>query len=147
MKVIFIKNLKGQGTVDDVKEVKDGYALNFLIKRGYAIKLTETSNKILTKDIENKKQEKLAKETKAKEIKLDLEVNEYNILVKEGKNGKIFGTITSKNVTDILKEKGFKIDKKNIVFEEHIKVIGQHVVKIVLTNSVFAKIKLNVLGK
>ena len=147
MKVIFIKNLKGQGNIDDVKDVKDGYALNFLIKRGYAIKLTETSNKILTKDIEKKKQVKIENETKAKAIKLELEINEYNIFVKEGKNGKIFGTVTSKDLVDILKENGIKIDKKNIIFKEQIKEIGQHTVKILLSNTVFAKIKLNVLGK
>ena len=55
MKVIFLKDLKKQGKVNDIKEVSDGYAINYLIKNGYAVKYTKTSSDILKKDIENKK--------------------------------------------------------------------------------------------
>ena len=55
MKVIFIKDLKKQGKVNEIKEVSDGYATNFLIKNGYAVKYTKTSSSILDKDIENKR--------------------------------------------------------------------------------------------
>ena len=55
MKVIFIKDLKKQGKVNEIKEVSDGYAMNFLIKNGYAVKYTKTSNEILNTNIENQR--------------------------------------------------------------------------------------------
>ncbi len=56
MKVIFIKDLKGQGKKKDIKEVSDGYAMNYLIKNGYAVKYTKTSNEILNNEIQNEKE-------------------------------------------------------------------------------------------
>ena len=73
MKVIFIKDLKKQGKVNEIKEVSDGYATNFLIKNGYAVKYTKTSNEILNTDLKNKALEEEKNIKEANKIKNELE--------------------------------------------------------------------------
>jgi large subunit ribosomal protein L9 len=142
MKVIFLKDVKGQGKKDDIKEVKDGYAENFLIKNGYAIKYSNRSKEILDNQIEdrNEKEKELIKE--CEEIKKKLESKTYTFKVKSGKEGKVFGSVSSKQISDELNKQGFKIDKKKILLGDALTTLGYHNVKIELHKKVIAEIKI-----
>ena len=142
MKVIFLKDVKGQGKKDDIKEVKDGYAENFLIKNGYAIKYSNRSKEILDNQIEdrNEKEKELIKE--CEEIKKKLESKSYTFKVKSGKEGKVFGSVSSKQISDELNKQGFKIDKKKILLDDVLTSLGYHNVKIELHKKVIAEIKI-----
>ena len=142
MKVIFLKDVKGQGKKDDIKEVKDGYAENFLIKNGYAIKYSNRSKEILDNQIEdrNEKEKELIKE--CEEIKKKLESKTYTFKVKSGKEGKVFGSVSSKQISDELNKQGFKIDKKKILINDALTTLGHHNVKIELHKKVIAEIKI-----
>ena len=90
MKVIFIKDLKGQGKKGEIKEVKDGYAKNFLIKNGYAIKETKESLKILDREKKAKKQEDEEKVKQALKTKENIEKEKLYFIVKTGEHDKVF---------------------------------------------------------
>ena len=142
MKVIFLKDVKGQGKKDEIKEVKDGYAENFLIKNGYAIKYSNRSKEILDNQIEdrNEKERQLIKE--CEEIKKKLESKPYTFKVKSGKEGKVFGSVSSKQISDELSKLGFKVDKKKILLDDALTTLGYHNVKIELHKKVIAEIKI-----
>jgi len=140
MKVIFIKDLKKQGKVDEIKEVSDGYATNFLIKNGYAVKYTKTSSERLNADI--KKREEI-EETNIKEaniIKEKLEKEKVVFEVKSGKDGKTFGTISTKQIAEKLSSLGYSIDKKKIECNESINALGSYNVRILLHKKVIANL-------
>lgn len=141
MKVIFIKDLKNQGKVDEIKEVADGYATNFLIKNGYAVKYTKASNERLNDDIKNRalKEEKDIK--KANEIKQKLEKENLLFKVNTGKDGKVFGTISTKQIEDKLKTLGYTIDKKKITINSPLNNLGTHNIKVMLHKKVEATLK------
>lgn len=143
MKVIFIKDLRGQGKKDEIKEVKDGYAENFLIKNGFAIKYTQKSSEILNKQIEKRNidEENLIKE--CEQIKAKIEKINITFKVKTGKDGKVFGSISSKQIFEELNKKGFNIDKKKILIKDQVNTLGTTIVKLQLHPKVSADLKIN----
>lgn len=147
MKVIFIKDLKGQGKKGEVKEVKDGYGMNFLIKNGYAIKATDGSLTRLQKENEENALEEnlLIKEKEAQKKQLQKEKIVFS--AKTGKDGRMFGTITSKQIKEKLNDLGYQIDKKLIHMDHIIDSLGVHIVKIELHKKVIAEIKVQVISK
>ena len=140
MKVIFIKDLKNQGKINDIKEVSDGYATNFLIKNGYAVKYTKTSNERLNQDLENNRKQ-------ANVLKEKIEKESIKFIVKTGANGKIFGNISSKQIADELKKKGYDIDKKKIEIDISLNTLGNHLVEIILYKNVKAKLQIQLSEK
>lgn len=136
MKVIFIKDLKKQGKVDEIKEVADGYATNFLIKNGYAVKYTKGSNERLNDDIKNREIKEQEDIKLAEKIKSKLEKENLVFKVNTGKDGKVFGNISTKQIEDKLKELGYNIDKKKITLTSQLNTLGTHNVKVSLHKKV-----------
>ena len=141
MKVIFVKDLKNQGKVDEIKEVSDGYAKNFLIKNGYAVKYTKGSNERLKEDIKNReiKEQNDIKEAEIIKQKLTKENIVYE--VKTGKENKVFGNISTKQISESLLKLGYSIDKKKILIDMPLNTLGTHNVKIILHKKVEAILK------
>ncbi len=146
MKILLIKDVKGLGKAGEIKNVKDGYARNFLIPKGFAKAATPDVIKEWEKE-EAKRKAELEKELKEiNEIKTKLENETLIIKHKLGANGQLIGSVTNKEIAEVLKEKGFDIDKKNI---EHktIKAPGIYNIDVKLGHSIHARINLTVEGE
>ena len=141
MKVIFIKDLKGQGKKGEIKEVKDGYGSNFLIKNGYAVMYTKTGVEILNEEnrIKKEQEEELIKDSK--QIKEKLEKLDLKIKVKTGKEDKVFGSVSTKQIVSELQKLNYNIDKKKIKLDTDLSSLGTHIVNIELHKQVNAKLK------
>lgn len=146
MKVIFIKDVKGQGKKDEIKEVKDGYAMNFLIKNKYAVAYTEGSNKRLNNEIEERKIQNENDINEANKLKEKLKKEKISFKVKTGAQDRVFGSISTKQIKEELDKLGYKIDKKKILIDTPISSIGHHFVKIELHKEVIAELEV-ILGK
>lgn len=141
MRVIFIKDLKGQGKKNDVKEVKDGYAQNFLIKNGYAVMATDMNAKKVKKENEINKLEENLLIAEMKKLKVKLEKENIVFKVKTGKNDAMFGKISTKQIKEELNKLGYKIDKTKILLDHDIVSLGVHNVEVELHKKVKAIIK------
>lgn len=147
MKVILLENIKGVGKKDDVINANDGYARNFLLPRKLAI---EANSKNLT-DLKSRETSNAFRKSedkkKAEEVKKQIEKLYLKIDVKSGENGKIFGGVTSKEISDELKRQHhIEVDKKKIDLKDTIKTIGVFDINIKLFEGVIAKLKLTVNG-
>lgn len=141
MKVLFVKDLRGQGKKGEKKEVKTGYANNFLIKNGYAVALNEQT---LTKYNNEQKMIKQLDEQNRQDaimLKSKLENVELVFKVKVGNNDKVFGRISPKQVKEELDKLGYDIDKKQINIGDSVACLGYHNISITLYKEVIAKVK------
>ena len=148
MKVILLDNIKGVGKKDEVINASDGYARNYLLPKKLAVEanaqnMAKLNNKkeaaIYKKDLEKQNAVQLAKKLKGIMLK---------IKVKAGENGKIFGGVTAKEISDNLKSQyNFDIDKKKIELKETIKTLGEFNVPIKLFEGVMADLKVEVIGQ
>ena len=142
MKVIFIKDLKGQGKRNDIKEVKDGYAA-FLIKNGYAMQANDDNMKSHTRELAKEDALEKARIKECENIKEELSKITLNFKVKAGASDRVFGSVSTKAIAEELKKKGFNIDKKTIMLNEAISSLGVHNVKIELHKKVIATLKVS----
>ena len=145
MEVIFIKDLKGQGKKGQIKNVKDGYAQNFLIKNGYAVLKTKENVSKLEHEQAKKEKENLENQKNAKEIKAKIEKETLEFKVKTGEGDKVFGSISVKQIKDSLAEKGYKIEKSMIELDTPISSLGFHNVNINLYPELVAVVKVHVI--
>ena len=146
MKVVLLKDVKGSGKTGDIIEAKDGFAQNFLIKRGLA--KPADAQAINENTTQKAAQEFHRKETlKAnKELREKLDGKEVTIQVKAGESGKFFGSVTNKEVADKLLDMGFEVDKKKITVPSGIKTAGSYQVTVKISAEETAKITLNVIN-
>ena len=144
MKVIFLKDVKGQGKKDEVKEVADGYAKNYLIKLGYATPANKNTMKKLNTDLENRRLEENLLVGECKQIKEKLEKEIIKFKVKTGKQDMMFGQISVKQIKEELNKLGYKIEKTQILLDHPITSLGTHNVDIELHKQVKATLKVQV---
>lgn len=141
MKVILRKNFEPLGQIGDSVEVKEGYALNYLLPRKIAYAAHKGNLRALEEEKKTvaKKTEQELREAEA--LALELEKTSITIPVQVGEEDKIFGAVTAQMIADALQEKNFKIDKRRVELEEQIKTLGIYSVNIKLHPKVSSKIK------
>lgn len=142
MKVILLSDVKGKGKKDQVIDVSDGYANNFLIKNNLAVPYSQKSKEILEKELDVREKEEEEKVARLNEIKKKLENKNITFKVKTGKEDRVFGTISSKQISDKLKDIGYSVDKKCIKINDAISSLGITKVEVELHKKV--KFELNV---
>ncbi len=142
MRVILLKDVKKQGKKDDIIEVKDGYG-TYLINNKLAVLETKGSSKVLNKQKEEAALEESLLLKKCEDIKKKLEKMTLNFKVNTGKNGQVFGQISTKQISDELKRKGFDIDKRKIKLDVPINTLGTTNVKVILHKKVDAILKIH----
>ena len=145
MEVIFIKDLKNQGKKGQIKEVKDGYAENFLIKNGYAIKKNKENISKLNHELAKKEKETEEKVKEATELKEKLSKEILEFKVKTGNGDKVFGSISIKQIKEELTKKGYKIEKSMININNAIDSLGFHNIDINLYPNITAIVKVHVI--
>lgn len=146
MKVVLLKDVKGTGKTGDIIEAKDGFAQNFLIKKGLAriadnSAINENKQKKEAQDFHRQEQLKANRE-----LKVALDGKEVTIQVKGGEGGRFFGSVTNKEIAEKLAELGFSIDKKKILLASNIKTPGVYSVTIKISPEESAKISVNVIN-
>ena len=145
MEVIFIKDLKNQGKKGQIKKVKDGYAENFLIKNGYAVKKTKENLNKLNHALAKKEQEEKENKKNSLALKEKLEKLTLEFKVKTGEGDKVFGSISLKQIKEELSKEGYKIEKNQIEILNPISSLGFHTVNINLYPGIVAQIKVHVI--
>lgn len=144
MKVILIEDIKKLGKKDEIKELKDGYA-SFLINEKKAVPYSSRSFEILENQIEKRKQNEEDLINECNIIKSKIEKTDLKFKLKTGASDKVFGSVSTKNISDKLKELGYDIDKKKIVSDGEINSLGYHNIKINLHKKVIANIRIEVI--
>lgn len=144
MKVIFIKDLRGQGKKGEIKEVKDGYGMNFLIKNGYAVIASDGNLTKLNSDNRRKEEAEALAIKEAERVKKELANKSIKFKVKTGEQDRVFGTISAKQIVGELKKLGYDIDKKQVNILSPIGSLGFHNVELNLHKKVVATIKVEV---
>ena len=144
MKVLLLQDVKAQGKRDEVIEVNDGFGRNFLIKKGLAV---EATPKVLNEYRLRKQKEEADRQKEiaaAKETAAKLRGTGVTVKVKCGENGKLFGAVTAKEISESLAAMGYDIDKKKIVLKEPVKLIGRYEIEIKLYQGISASVFLTV---
>ncbi|GET28617.1 50S ribosomal protein L9 [Prolixibacter sp. SD074] len=148
MEIILLQDVPRLGSKDDIVDVKDGYARNFLIPQRQAVLASKSAKKVLS---ENQRQ-RAHKEAKLKEeaqaIAAKLEGLKISIGAKTSTTGKIFGSVNNIQIAEALKENGFDIDRKQITIKEDaIKEVGKHVAKIKLHRDMYFDLEFEVVSE
>lgn len=146
MRVILTSDVKKHGKKGDILNVKDGYG-SFLIKNNLAVLETSTSKRILDEENREKKEKEDEIYNKAMDLKKSIEKVSLSFKLKVSDEGKVFGSISSKQISNGLKDLGFDIDRRKIVIDSPINALGDYYVYILLHKRVKAKIKIHVLGE
>jgi large subunit ribosomal protein L9 len=144
MKVILRSDITNVGRQGEIKDVSAGFARNYLVPQNLAMEATPQNMKIWER--ERVKLEKQREEIidKAKEVASKMEATEFGIKVKVGDNGKVFGSVTTSNISKLFEEQGFEVSKRDILLSDSLKELGNYEISVRLHPEVIAKIKLSV---
>ena len=148
MKVILTQDIKGKGKKDQLVEVSDGYARNYLLPKGLAKEATNTNINIMNGKNESEAHRQKVALEEAEATKEKMEAVEVVLTAKAGENGKLFGSITSKDVAEALTmQHHIKLDKKKFVLPDGIKTLGTTTVDVKIHQGVTGKLKVTVKGQ
>ena len=140
MKVVLTADVKNKGKKGDIVNVNDGYAMNFLIPKGLAVAASASAvnetNQKKAAEIARKEKELAAAQAAAEKLNMAT----VTLYVKCGESGKLFGSVTSKEIAEELKKQGYEVEKKNILLEEPIRKLGRATVEVKLYVGVRTKI-------
>lgn len=145
MKVVLLEDVKSLGKKGDIVEVSEGYARNFIIPKKKGVEANQEN--LNTLKLQKANEEKIAKEKleAAKELSSKLNEASVSLTIKGGKDGRTFGSVSSKEIEEAIKTQlGLEIDKKKLVIAEPIKTFGSHEVKVKLHKDVTANLKVKV---
>lgn len=147
MEVILKEDIKGLGYKNDLVNVKPGYGRNFLIPRGFATIASDANKKIMAENIKqaSHKADKLRQD--AQNIADGIGDTVLEIRAKVGESGRIFGAVTTLQISDALKEKGFTVDRKQISFKSEVKSVGEYVAELDLHRDVKHEVNFKVVAE
>jgi len=146
MKLILTQEVTGLGSAGDVVEVKDGYGRNYLIPRGFGIRWTRGGEKTIESITKSRDARAVRDAEHASEVKAKLEDSTFNVKVRAGEGGRLFGAVTTGDIAAAITEGGGEVDKRTIVVGNPIKSLGAHTVKVKLHDDVEAEVHLNVVS-
>ncbi|HHZ19975.1 MAG TPA: 50S ribosomal protein L9 [Firmicutes bacterium] len=148
MKVILLQDIKAIGKKGDIKEVADGYARNYLFPKKLAIEATAGNLKSLDQEKQAQQHKKAVEEAKATELAAKLNQLKLHFKVKVGEGGRLFGSITGKEIADKIKQTAnLDIDKRQVELGETIKTLGTHQVTIRVYPGITATVQVQVDGE
>lgn len=147
MEIILTEDVAGLGYKNDIVKVRNGYGRNYLIPRGLALMATDSSKKVVAENIKQAahKAEKL--KTDAQNLADRIGDTILDLYTKAGESGKIFGAITTLQIADELKSKGFDVDRKRVALKGEVKFVGQYTAIIDLHKEVKKEITFNVIAE
>jgi large subunit ribosomal protein L9 len=144
MKLILTQEVTGLGAPGDVVEVKDGYGRNYLVPRGLAIRWTKGGQSTIDAIKKARDSRAVRDNDQAAQVKAQLEGSTFNVKVRSGQGGRLFGAVTPSDIADAIGEGGAQVDKRTIVVDNPIKSLGAHTVKVKVHDDVEATVSLNV---
>ena len=148
MEVILKANIEKLGAKDEIVTVKPGYALNFLIPRGYATAATESARKILAENLKQRAHKETKILAEAQATAESLGALDLKIGTKASDTGKIFGSVNTIQISEALAKVGFNIDRKSIsINDDHIKNLGAYEAKVKLHKEVTAVVKFEIIAE
>ncbi len=141
MKIILREDVERLGRKGDIVTVKDGYARNYLIPRGLALPVTRGNIRMIEEEKRRLLRQREKEAKTAQELADRLSQMELEIYKKAGENDVLYGSVTAAELAEALKEKGFEIDRKNIILEEPIKRLGVHYFEVRVHHDVKARVR------
>ncbi|MDR2036575.1 MAG: 50S ribosomal protein L9 [Bacteroidales bacterium] len=148
MEIILKQDINNLGSKDDVVVVKDGYARNYLIPQGFAIIATASAKKMLAENIKQRAHKEAKIKAEAEKMAAKMEGLKLTIGAKTSSTGKIFGSVNTIQIAEALNEKGFEVDRKNILIkEDQVKEVGSYKAKVKLHKEVAVEIDFEVVSE
>jgi len=147
MKIILNQNIDNLGNEGEIVNVKDGFARNYLIPKGWARIATKNNIESTMKEIETKQKKEAKTRENLESLGKQLDKLSLKLELKAGEEGKLFGSVTSQMISDAIAEQGYTVDKKEIEIIEPIKHLGKYFVNVQLGPELKAKIKIKVLAQ
>ena len=144
MKVILKQDVKGTGKKGDILDVSDGFAKNFLLKKGLAEQASSVAVNSLKIQKEAEARRRAEEIAAIRELAKKMDKAQVQVAIKCGENGKVFGSVTSKEIASKLADMGYEIDKKKIVLKDSLKTVGDYPAEIRFMEGVSAKITVSV---
>lgn len=144
MKLILTQEVTGLGAAGDIVEVKDGYGRNYLIPQGSAIRWTKGGEKTIESIKKARNARAVRDADHAAQVKATLEAQTFNVKVRAGEGGRLFGAVTPADIAEAITAAGGEVDKRTIAVRTAIKSLGPHTVTVSVHDDVSAEVKINV---